>query len=68
MCDVNMARLHLAWVVVFAWNHPPTPDCVVHICALFGLCGTDEERPHIDEHGRYILYMGDGHAQFFDCT
>jgi hypothetical protein len=47
---------------------PPTPDCVVHISALFGLRGTDVERPHIDEHGRYILYMGDGHAQFFDCT
>jgi hypothetical protein len=44
---------------------PHPPDCVVHICAPFGLHGTDVGRPHIDEHGRCILYVGNGCAVLY---
>jgi hypothetical protein len=64
----NMVCLRLAWVAVFASTPPPIPpDWVVHMCAPFGLHGTDVERLHIDEHGRCILYVGNGCVQFFAC-
>ncbi len=45
---------------------PPPPDWVVPVHAPFCLRGTDVERPYIDVHGRYVLYVGDGHVQCID--
>jgi hypothetical protein len=61
----NVARLHLLCVGAFA-STPPPPDWVVPVHSPFCLRRTDVERPYIDVHGRYVLYVGDGHVQCID--
>jgi hypothetical protein len=42
---------------------PPAPKLGRAHMHTFGLCGTDVERPYINNHGRDIQYVGDGRVQ-----